>query len=204
MRKYYWLLAVVLVGGLLFTGCPQHYDWRVDEPTVEAPQVEYLSLEYPVTKPADVPEIPLAPSEITCEPVHAGSILDMWTISSFVEFGENIIKYRAGTQLCLFLVNDNGEEKTYTLEWAHARKPVVFAWENDGKGYANAPAIAQDWVWFPQTVTVPDGCVAKIPVVINIPQDAEVPEAWAFRIGVVMDVSDFVVKKSSAYFKMKK
>lgn len=201
MRQHYWLLTVVLVVVLLFTGCSQHYDWRIENPEVGPPEVEFVPLEYSVTKSAEVPEIPLAPSEINCDYVKAGRVIDIWTHSSYVEFKENNIRYESGSQLCLFLVNDNGENKTYNLEWQHARKPVVFAWE-DG-GYADAPAVAQDWVWFPKRVTVPNGYVAKIPVVINIPKDAVVPETWAFRIGVAMQVSDFVVKQSSVYFKMR-
>jgi hypothetical protein len=196
VKKFYWLLAVVLVCSLLLTGCPQ--------PVLsDRPEVEYIPLEYPVTAPEARPEVPLAPTVIECDTIRAGLNWGIWTGGSQVIFGDNVIRYKSGSQLCLFLVNDNGEEKTYTLEWLHARKPIVFAWENDGKGYKDAPYYTRDWIWFPSEVTVADGYVAKIPIVIDIPEDADVPETWAFRIGVVLETSDLIELKSTTYFLMR-
>jgi hypothetical protein len=197
VKKLYGLLAVVLVCGLLFFGCPQ--------PVLsDRPEVEYIPLEYPLTAPEARPEVPLAPSIIECDTIREGLNWGIWTGGGKVIFGENIIRYKPGSQLCLFLVNDNGEEKTYRLQYMQARKDVVFQDKNDGKGYVDAPLIARQWIWFPSEVTVSDGYVAKIPVVINIPEDASVPETWAFRIGVVLETSDLIELTSTTYFLMKR
>lgn len=200
-------LTIIILLLSLLVGCQPVIEVKEYEPVftpeeiITLPEVEFVPLEYSVSNGS---EVILAPSLIECARVKAGVKLDTWTTNGVVEIGQNVITYKKGDQWCLYIVNDNGREVTYKLEYLDARKDVVFLDKNDGNGYARAPYITRAWVRFPKEVIVPDKSVAKVPVIIVIPKDAKVPDTWAFRIGVDMAVTDFTHYSATTYFLMKK
>ena len=176
-------------------------------------QVEYIPLEF---RESTSLEMIAAPSYMEMDKIKDGILIDTWTKDGYIQLKNNRINYEKGSMFCIFIVNDNGEETTYKLQYMDARKDFVFdnlpdedgsppsIILNNGKGYAKAPIIVKNWITFPGEVTVPDGHYARVPVVIKIPKGAEVPDTWAFRIGVSMKVSDLTAYESTVYFLMKR
>lgn len=205
MRKFILALglATLLLAGCVSTPITPSGD---SSPLVSAnstndinPPEYIIPVAIPISDAVDMPIDPQTPLRCAIVPAYyeltmfSGAIADTWVTEGHCNIGKVALLYDKNSPLCLFIYNGKSNPTIFSVSYEDAPELINHC-SATGEDYSIAPVGASQWLTISNSSpTVNAGCVKAIPFKIEIPEDADCPKQWEFRIRVKdITQTDFV------------